>query len=80
MTKSTSTVPQARTRAAASPYRLPDAVAPVAYRLTIEPDLEKLTYNGVVEIDLAENSPDCGKDHSADRTNNSDSPPSSECF
>ena len=43
---------EAPKKAAASPYRLPDTVTPIAYRLTIEPDLEKLTYNGVVEIDL----------------------------
>ena len=43
---------EAPKKAATSPYRLPDTVTPIAYRLTIEPDLEKLTYNGAVEIDL----------------------------
>ncbi|MBC8020361.1 MAG: hypothetical protein H7X78_04005 [Methyloceanibacter sp.] len=43
---------EAPKKAATSPYRLPDTVIPIAYRLTIEPDLEKLTYNGAVEIDL----------------------------
>ena len=43
---------EAPKKTATSPYRLPDTVMPIAYRLTIEPDLEKLTYNGVVEIDL----------------------------
>ena len=43
---------EAPKKAAPSPYRLPDTVTPIAYRLTIEPDLDKLTYNGVVEIDL----------------------------
>ena len=43
---------EAPKKAAPSPYRLPDTVTPIAYRLTIEPDLDKLTYNGAVEIDL----------------------------
>ena len=43
---------EAPKKAATSPYRLPDTVTPIAYRLTIEPDLDKLTYNGAVEIDL----------------------------
>jgi puromycin-sensitive aminopeptidase len=33
-------------------YRLPQAVAPRSYRLTIEPDLEACTFRGAVEIDL----------------------------
>ncbi len=32
--------------------RLPEGVRPVAYRLRIEPDLEKLVYSGRVEIDV----------------------------
>ena len=43
---------EAPKKAATSPYRLPDTVIPISYRLTIEPDLEELTYNGAVEIDL----------------------------
>jgi puromycin-sensitive aminopeptidase len=33
-------------------YRLPTTVTPSAYRLRLEPDLEKATFAGLVEIDL----------------------------
>lgn len=36
----------------ADKHRLPDTVRPTAYRLTVEPDLEKLTFSGSVEIDV----------------------------
>ena len=52
MAKSPSRQTKTPTRGAASPYRLPNTVAPVAYRLTIEPDLDKFTYTGSVEIDI----------------------------
>lgn len=38
--------------AKASAHRLPASIRPTAYRLTIEPDLEALTYTGRVEIDV----------------------------
>jgi len=43
---------EAAARAAPSPFRLPDTITPVAYRLTIEPDFDTFTYSGVVEIDF----------------------------
>ncbi len=33
-------------------HRLPPGVRPLAYRLTIEPDLDPLTFSGAVEIDV----------------------------
>jgi hypothetical protein len=41
----------APTKSATARYRLPNTVVPRTYRLTIEPDSDKLIYNGVVEID-----------------------------
>lgn len=35
-----------------SKHRLPDTVRPVAYRLSLEPNLQSLTFTGSVEIDL----------------------------
>jgi aminopeptidase N len=42
----------APTKSATARYRLPNTVVPRTYRLTIEPDSDKLIYNGVVEIDI----------------------------
>jgi aminopeptidase N len=45
-----------RTRAAApnltAQHRLPTTVVPIAYRLSIEPNLNDFTYSGAVEIDI----------------------------
>jgi puromycin-sensitive aminopeptidase len=38
-------------------YRLPTNVAPVAYRLRIEPDLDAATFTGTVEIDVNVDTP-----------------------
>jgi puromycin-sensitive aminopeptidase len=40
------------TAAPHSPHRLPRSVTPLAYRLTLAPDLEAATFSGEVEIDL----------------------------
>ncbi|KAH8897395.1 hypothetical protein GQ53DRAFT_887837 [Thozetella sp. PMI_491] len=36
----------------APPFRLPDAVAPLSYKITIEPDWTTNTFNGQVDIEL----------------------------
>src|SRR5436190_6780432 len=44
--------PQETTVSDSGDFRLPSAVVPRAYRLSLEPDLEALTFVGEVQIDL----------------------------
>ena len=42
---------------ASNPHRLPSSVVPSHYRIKLEPDLEKATFIGSVEIEVEVNSP-----------------------
>jgi aminopeptidase N len=43
---------RARASSPSTKHRLPDTVRPVAYRLSLEPDLQKLAFTGTADIDV----------------------------